>query len=172
MHARCFLVALLLLLGWGGAAPARPLPAVDEDAVTRPDDTEIVEWMGRTASMTEAERASALDAILARMTAGGGETPRTDFMTCAALAHRGEGRAQYCVGQAYENGTGVVEDPTDAYVWYALAARAGYGAGAEARERVKTLLVSVYPAPTDEELGALEAAALEAVARLGAEARK
>lgn len=172
MHARCFLVALMFLFGWGGAAPGVAGPELDEGAVTRPDDTEILEWMRFQGSLTAEEREAALKGILARMTAGGGETPRSDFMTCAALAHRGDGRAQYCVGRAYENGTGVVEDLTDAYVWYALAARAGYGAGAEARERVKTLLLSVYPAPTDDELDTLEAAAREAVARLGAEARK
>lgn len=170
MHARLGMVALMVLFLWGGAAPAGAGPELDEGAVTRPDDAEILEWMRFKGPMSAEERGSALEGILARMAAGGGATPRSDFLTAAAFAHRGDGRAQYCLGLAYEKGLGVVEDLTDAYVWYALAARSGYAAAGEARERVKTLLVSVYPAPTDEELDTLTAAAAGTIARLGAEA--
>ncbi len=169
MHARLGMVALMVLFLWGGAATAAE-PEIDEGAVTRPDEAEVLEWMRLKGPMTAAERGSALEEILARMTAGGGATPRSDFLTSAAFAHRGDGRAQYCLGMAYEKGLGVVEDPTDAYVWYALAARSGYAAAAEARERVKTLLVSVYPAPTDDDLDTLTQAAADTIARLGAEA--
>ena len=89
---------------------------------------------------------------------GGSKTPRSDFLYCAGFAYLDRYKAQACLGRAFENGLGIVQDYSDAYAWYAIAlehpiedtaVRDHIQAG---KDRVKMTLLSVYPAPSDFEL--------------------
>jgi hypothetical protein len=99
----------------------------------------------------EKQQNDKLDVILKSASDPDRKTPRSDFLFCAGLAYLGNGKAQQCLGRAYENGQGVVEDLMEAYTWFAIAV-GNHASGSDADlERVKTRLLSTYPAPTDEE---------------------
>lgn len=169
MRARLFGITALIVVFMAALAMAQE-PAVSEQETSRPDRQESVAWMRKTAAMPDAQQSEKLDSIL--RTGSESATPRSDFFFCLGLAYRGNGKAQQCVARAYEKGLGVVEDLAESYVWFALA-HAGHAAGAEAdMERVKTLLVSVYPAPTDEELEEQVAAQKSRLQEYQAEVRK
>jgi hypothetical protein len=140
-----------------------PLTAVGLEAQVSPEDVktrlskhEIIDLMVKMGRLTGAEQQSRLDAVL--QDASRSKTPRSDFLLCAGLAYLGNHRAQACAGSAYENGRGVVEDLSDAYVWYALAQENASAdetakqAAQTAGNRVKMRLVSTYPSPSDEDL--------------------
>ena len=148
------MVLLPLTLGPATAAGQAPDPA--EGVKARPNKQEIVDLMSKSRGMPLEQQHSLVDAILQNASAG--QTPRSDFMLCTGLAHLGHPKAQMCVGRAYENGWGVVEDLSEAYAWYAIAHENASGdarAQKEAlsgRDRVKDKLLSNYPAPNDDEL--------------------
>ena len=99
--------------------------------------------------LPEKQQNENLDVIL--RSAADSKTPRSNFLFCVGSAYLGNGKAQQCLGRAYENGRGVVEDQMEAYTWFALAAGSKVSGSDADLERVKTRLLSKYPAPTDEE---------------------
>lgn len=125
--------------------------AAQEDVATRPDKQETIEQMIATGRLTKQQQSDRLSAIMKDPAAR--TSPRSDFMFCTGLAYRGDRTAQRCVGAAYENGRGIVQDLMEAYAWYAVAAEGSDGdvAAAADRERVKSNLVSAYPFPSDNE---------------------
>lgn len=147
-------------------------PSVSEETVTRPDKDEIILWMNYTARMPEKERNEKLDAILKNASGSDSKTPRSDFMTCIGLAYWGNGKAQKCVALSYEKSFGIVEDFLEAHAWYALAVSHKIEGSEESLERIKTRLVSVYPAPTDDELDAQAAALKNQILKYQTEAKK
>ncbi len=109
---------------------------------------------------------------------GGSKTPRSDFLYCAGFAYLDRYKAQACLGRAFENGYGIVQDYSDAYVWYTIAlehpiedsaVREKIQAG---KDRVKMTLLSVYPAPSDFELEELVKNKKEKIAQYQAEIGK
>ncbi len=127
-----------------------------EDAKTRLGRQEIISSMVSTGRIPAQQQTSRIDAILADPS--GSKTPRSDFLFCTGLGYLGNYKAQYCLGSAYENARGIVEDWLEAYVWYAIAVESHPADKAaeqkiEAeRDRLKTKLQSAYPSPGDEEL--------------------
>ena len=147
MLKKLFLAALIALSF--AIAQTIAQDSASEDAKTRPNKQEIVNLMVKVTP----QQISKIDAILADPS--GSKTPRSDFLLCTGLAYLGYQNAQLCLGSAYENGRGIVEDPSEAYVWYAIAAESHSKAGKQAeaeRDRLKTKLQSVYPSPSDDEL--------------------
>jgi hypothetical protein len=115
----------------------------DETAKTRPDKQEIIDIMAQVNKIPPQQQTAKIDSIIKNSTAS--KTPRSDFMFCLGAAYLGNRQGQICAANAYERATGIVEDFTEAYTWHAIA-------GSEGAEKMKIKLVSVYPAPTDEEL--------------------
>ncbi len=130
--------------------------ASSEEVKTRPDKGEILELMSKVKRMPISEQQTRLDAILKQGSAG--KQPRSDFLLCIGLAYWGNYQAQMCTGIAYESGRGIVEDLAEAYSWYSIAEQSAVSdeeaarQASTAKERVKSKLMSTYPAPTDEEL--------------------
>jgi TPR repeat protein len=147
-------------------------PSVSEEAVTRPDKGEIIPWMIYTAHMSEKQQNEKLAAIYKNPSESAGKTPRSDFMTCVGLAYWGNAKAQQCVALAYEKSRGIVEDFSEAYAWYALAVSHKTEGSEENLERIKTRLVSVYPAPTDDDLDAQVASLKNQILKYQTEANK
>ena len=147
-------------------------PSVSENAVTRPDKEEILPWMHYTSRLSEKQQDEKLAAILKNASVSGSKTPRSDFMTCLGLAYWGNGKAQQCVAQAYEKSLGIVEDFLESYAWYAVALSHKTEGSEENLERIKTRLVSVYPAPTEDELDDQLAALKNQILKYQAEAKK
>lgn len=148
-----FIVSALLSLG---ATFAVQEPAAPEQVRTRPNKQEIIDWITKARATAPSESEARVDTILKQSSAG--STPRSDFTFCFGLAHLGHPKAQVCTARAYEFAWGVVEDLSEAYAWYAIAAESASG-GASAqelasagRDRVKNKLLSVYPAPSDDDL--------------------
>ena len=108
----------------------------------------------------------------------GSKTPRSDFLFCVGLAYLGNYKAQAYLGSAYDNGRGIVMDPYESYVWYSVALQNASGDTEtkqqfrKDRDRIKQTLVSVYPAPTDEELDELVEERLHQITALRAEMGK
>ena len=136
---------------------------------------EIIDLMIQTGRMPVQEQNEKIDRIWANN--GGSETPRSDFLYCSGLAYLDHYKAQACLGRAFEKGQGIVQDYSDAYVWYAVAldhpiedkaAREEIQAG---KDRVKMILVSVYPAPSDFELEELVKKQKENIAQYQEEIR-
>jgi TPR repeat protein len=88
----------------------------------------------------EAGEAAAQLALALSLESEGARDEAADWYARAAA--RGEGRAQYFLGQLYETGTGVPRAPDRARAWYA-AAEAGVPAAAE---RLDGIAVTVGPA--------------------------
>ena len=150
--------------------------AASEDVKTRPSKQEIIDLMTRMGRMPGQQQNSKLDQTWKDPSSG--NTPRSDFMFCTGLAYLGNYKAQACVGNAYDKGRGVVEDPSEAYTWYALAlgnSKADKGVEQrlqEDKERVKERLVSSYPAPTDDDLDDLVKALKSRIAQYQDEVKK
>jgi TPR repeat protein len=127
-----------------------------EETKTRPNRQEIIDLMVKTAKMPAQQQSAKIDSLW--QASSGSPTPRSDFMFCTGLAYLGNYKAQRCVGSAYENGRGVVEDLSEAYAWYAVALdnKAADKPARETieadKERVKGRLISAYPHPTEDEL--------------------
>lgn len=118
---------------------------------TRPDKQDILSSMNKAAQLPEKQQNDHLDVILKSASDPDSKTLRSDFLFCVGLAYLGNGKAQQCMGRAYEKGRGVVEDLMEAYTWFALSVGNHTTESEEELERVKTRLLSTYPAPTDEE---------------------
>jgi len=137
----------------------KPASPASEQAKTRPDREEILEMMASISKVSPPARDSAIEKIL--KSGPDGKTPRSDFLYCLGAAYLGDVRAQICLGKAYEKGVGIVEDATDAFVWYSIALSGSISDQAleqeirTARQRMTAILVQGYPAPSEEELNAL-----------------
>jgi hypothetical protein len=149
MIRRLFITALLIAL-------SQTLMAQSEDVNARPNKQEITDLMAQIHRMPGQQQNEKLTQIL--KDPAGSKTPRSDFAFCTGLAYLGNYKAQMCVGNAYENGRGIVEDLSEAYAWYAIASENQIADESEAkrveaeRERVKERLVSAYPHPTEDDL--------------------
>jgi hypothetical protein len=150
MIKQCLSVAVLIFSLFLITLPAQE-PAISQQDNSRPDKQDILSWMHKTGQMPEKQQNENLDVILKSASDPESKTPRSDFLFCVGLAYRGNGKAQQCLGRAYEKGRGIVEDQMEAYTWFALAVGNNTPGSDADLERVKTRLLSTYPAPTDEE---------------------
>jgi TPR repeat protein len=162
------IIALLLIQAYSTAAAS-------EDTATRPDKQEIIDQMIKIGRMSRQQQDSKIDLILKDQSAS--KTIRSDFMFCIGLAYLGNYKSQTCVGSAFENGRGVVEDLSDAYTWYSIAlenqAQKATEEKAQAhKDRVKDKLLSSYPSPTDDDLDDLVKAQKSRIAQYQADAKK
>jgi hypothetical protein len=141
------------------SAGGQDFGAESEKEKTRLDKDEITKLMIQVGRMPVPEQNSRMDRLW--KDPSGSETPRSDFLFCAGLAYLGNYKAQACLGGAYENGRGIVSDSYESYVWYTVALDNPIDDPEavqnikEARDRVKFGLISVYPAPSDQELDKL-----------------
>lgn len=132
------------------------MAAAQEDVKTRLDNKEILDAIATTEQMPAAQQDAKIEGLWKDPSAT--KTPRTDFLFCTGLAYRGDYRAQRCVGYAYENGIGIVEDLSEAYAWYTVALENPKTAEAAKpliegdKGRVQAALTSGYPSPTEDEL--------------------
>jgi hypothetical protein len=137
-------------------AALRATPAASEDTKTRLDKQEIMDLMLKIRQMPAAQQDSKMSQIAKSQSDG--KTPRSNFEFCMGLAYLGNYKAQACAAKAYERGLGIVEDFTDAYVWYVLALENTIDDAAtrkrleEEKERIILKLRSSYPSPSDDEL--------------------
>ena len=144
-----------LLLTIAMAVPLAAVCAQDsEEAKTRPNKQEIAGMMAKISRMSAQQQTSKIDTI----SLSASKTPRSDFMFCTGLAYLGNYKAQKCLGEAYENGRGIVEDLSEAYTWYAIAADnkipdkdAQEKLQAE-KDRIENKLLAAYPHPTEDDL--------------------
>jgi TPR repeat protein len=147
-----------------------------ENVRTRPNKQEIIELMVKMRRMPASKQDGRMDELWKNPSAS--QAIRSDFMMCTGLAYLGNFKAQAYVGSGYENGRGVVEDLSEAYAWFAVALEnAAADKAAEQRlqtdrDRVKDKLLSVYPAPTDEDLDDLVKAQKSRIAQYQEEANK
>lgn len=158
------------------AAVGQDFGVESEGEKTRPNRDEIAKLMIQVALLPVAEQNSKMDRIW--KDPSGSQTPRSDFLFCTGLAHLGNFKAQACLGNAFENGIGVVNDSYEAYIWYALALDNVIGGEElkqkvqESKDRVKRSLMAVYPAPSDQELEEVVAGQKDRIAELQAETGK
>jgi TPR repeat protein len=159
-----------------GRAAQQESAIASQDAKTRLNEQEIIDLMVKINRMPRTQQDGRMDSIWKDQS--GSKTPRSDFLFCMGLAHLGNRKAQVCVANAFEKGRGVVEDLMDAYTWYALAledpilSKAMEQQAQEDIDRVKTKLLSSYPAPTDDDLEDLVKAQKNRIARYQEEAKK
>jgi hypothetical protein len=167
MKKLCFSAAIITVFVLMKAPAGYALPpqeqapaAVDEQAKSRPDKGDIIGMMTRINKMTARQKQQKLEEIISGKS--GDATPRSDFLFCLGLAYLDDGKGQICVGEAFENSKGIVEDLMDAYVWYSIA-RKNENADSPSREkananleRLKIRMFSVYPPPSEDELESLE----------------
>ena len=151
MIKRLFLTVILIFSVFTFAVAAQ-IPADSETDIYRPGKKEIIDWMDQLSRMPAEQQNERADAALKGISASSSKTPRSDFQLCVGLAYLGNAKAQRCVGYAYEKGFGVVNDLTEAYVWFELAHQGGDKEGASDVLRIITILNSAYPAPSEEEL--------------------
>jgi len=149
----CTAVFALSLASAQGIAVQEPS---QENAKSRLDRQETVHSIVQAGRMPAPQKNEKLDAAWKDPSAG--TTPRSDFLFCTGMAYLGDYRAQRCVGSAYENARGIVEDLSEAYAWYGVAlenpnAPDNAKTVIEAdKERVKARLTGAYPHPTDDEM--------------------
>jgi hypothetical protein len=135
------------------------LKAESENDQTRLSKDEITRLMIQIGRVPVVEQDHKIEGIWRDQS--GSKTPRSDFLFCVGLAYLGNHKAQACLGRAYEKGIGIVQDPTEAYVWYSIALdnpidNKELKEKIQAdRQRIKQGLVSMYPAPSDEDLADL-----------------
>jgi hypothetical protein len=149
-------MTLLFIALIASAGTGQDLGAASENEKTRLSRDEIIKLMIQLGRLPVPEQDSKMDRIW--RDPSGSQTPRSDFLFCAGLAYLGNHKAQAYLGNAFENGRGIVRDPYESYIWYSIAlgnliddedAKQKIQKG---RDRVKMELVSVYPAPSDHEL--------------------
>jgi hypothetical protein len=151
---------LLIVLTMGMTLIFLPMPFAQEPASesikTRPNKQEIIDLMTQIGRMPAPQQNSKIDSLWQDFSVS--KAMRSDFLFCMGLAHLGSYKAQRCVANAYESGSGIVEDQSEAYAWYAIALEnkiadktAEQKIEAD-KERVKTRLISAYPHPTEDEL--------------------
>lgn len=135
------------------------LNPVSEDEKSLLNKSEILDLMLRLERMSIQQRNEKIDRLWAND--DGGRTPRSDFLYCSGFAYLDHFKAQACLGRAFEKGQGIVQDYSDAYVWYTIALDHSIEDNAvrdkiqAAKSQVKMTLTSVYPAPSDFELDEL-----------------
>jgi hypothetical protein len=135
------------------------LKAKSENDQTRLSKDEVTRLMIQVGRVPVVEQDHKIEEIWRDQSSS--KTPRSDFLFCVGLAYLGNNKAQACLGRAFEKGIGIVQDPTEAYVWYSIALDAPIDEkelrqNIQAdRQRIKQGLVSMYPAPSDEELADL-----------------
>ena len=164
------IIALPLAIATSAQEPA------SEDAKTRPNKQEVLDLMIKAGRMPAQQQNARIDAIWKDSSAG--KTPRSDFLFCTGFAYLGNPKAQQCVGSAYENGRGIVEDLSEAYAWYAVALENKLTDKATAekieadKERVKERLLSAYPHPTEDDLDDLAKAQESRIAQYQEDVKK
>jgi hypothetical protein len=174
MIKRLFLLAMIALTPSTIPAPA-PAQGAAEDVKVRPDRQEIIDQMIASGKISASQMNSRLDRILSEQA---GKTPRSDFMFCVGSAYLGNYKAQRCLGKAYENGVGIVQDFLESYTWYSIAlenqtAEKSAEKGMQSdRDRVKDRLFSSYPAPTDDDLEDMVKAQRSRIAQYQSEVKK
>jgi len=148
---------ILLLFAIALPLMAAPIVAQEsEDVKTRPNKQEIIDSMVKVGRMPAQQQNAKIGPLWQDLSAS--KTRRSDFMFCLGLAYLGSYKAQRCVGDAYENGRGIVEDLSEAYAWYSVAAenRIQDKAAQEKidadKDRVQNRLLSAYPHPTEDDL--------------------
>ena len=138
------------------ALSGQEIKALSEDEQTRLGKDEITKLMIQVRRMPAVERDRKMDLLWSGKS--GDKTPRSDFLFGVGLAYLGNYKAQAYLGRAYELGKGIVRDTYESYIWYSIALsnpvddpEAKKKIQSE-RHHIKQLLVSVYPAPSDQEL--------------------
>ena len=127
-----------------------------EDEKSLLHKSEIIDLLTQVGRMSPQQQNDKIEELWANDSAG--ETPRSDFLYCSGFAYLDHFKAQACLGRAFENGHGIVQDYMDAYIWYTIALDHPIEDTAIkekiqiAKDRVKMTLISVYPAPSDYEL--------------------
>jgi hypothetical protein len=127
-----------------------------EDTKTRPNKQEIIDVMMKVGRMPAQQQNGKIDSIWQDISAS--KAPRSDFLFCLGLAYSGNYRAQKCAGSAYEKGVGIVEDLSEAYIWYAIALENRITDQSleemiqAEKERLKASLLSTYPHPSEDDL--------------------
>ena len=165
------IIGLMPLEGVG-----QDLAAASENEKTRLNKDEIMELMIQVDRLPVLEQNSRMDRIW--KDPSGSRTPRSDFLFCMGLAYLGNYKAQAYLGRAYENGRGIVEDTYESYVWYSIALDNAVDDDEtkqkiqERRERIKMGMISVYPAPSDHELGEIVEAQKNRITESLAEIKK
>ena len=172
MCKRLLSVAAFIIYVFTAISVAAQITAKSESEITRPDKKEIMDWMNQAEKIPAAQQDEKIAASLKNISASNSATPRSDFQLCVAFAYLGNAKAQRCVGYAYENGFGVVDDPLEAHSWFALASKGGDAESEADVARVTILLNSAYPAPSEEELEVQEKAQKEKIADYQKELKK
>jgi hypothetical protein len=137
-------------------AAAQTPAAASEETKTRLNKQEIIHLMLKIGQLPHTQQDSRIALIVKSQSDS--KTPRSDFEFCIGLAYLGNYRARSCTAKAFERGLGIVEDLSDAYVWYVLALESPIDDAAarkhleEEKERIIMKLRSKYPSPSDEEL--------------------
>jgi hypothetical protein len=138
------------------AAGGQDFEVDSEKEKTRLNKDEITKLMIQVGRLPVPEQNSKMDRLW--KDPSGSQTPRSDFLFCAGLAYWGNYKAQAYLGVAFENGRGIVSDSYESYIWYEIALDNPIDDAEmvqkikEARDRVKLGLISVYPAPSEQEL--------------------
>jgi hypothetical protein len=146
-----------------------------EDSKTRPNRQDIMDTMAKVGRMTAQQQATRTDALNLQSS----KTPRSDFIYCVGLAYLGNYKGQRCLGEAYENGLGIVEDLSEAYAWYAIAAEntriadKGVQEKLQAeKDRIENKLLAAYPHPTEDDLADMIKAQKSRIEQYQADAQK
>jgi len=138
------------------AVLAQEIKPASESEKTLLNKSEIIDLIKQVGQMSPQQRNEKIKQLCA--TDADSKTPRSDFLYCSAFAYLDHYKAQACLARAFENGRGIIQSYTDAYVWYTLALEhpiedAGIKEKIQAgQDHIKMMLFSVYPAPSDYEL--------------------
>ena len=147
------ITTILLLAPISVLAQVNP---ASEDEKSLLHESEIIDLMARLRQMPPQQQKEKIDELWTNDS--GDKTPRSDFLYCSGFAYLDNYKAQACLGRAFENGRGIVQDNMDAYVWYTIALDhpiddMNFKEKLQSSQtHVKQVLVSVYPAPSDYEL--------------------
>ena len=138
------------------AATGQEIKPASESEQTLLNKSETIALMNQVKSMSSQQQKEKINQVW--VTDTNSKTPRSDFLYCSAFAYLNDYKAQACLARAFENGRGIGSNLTDAYVWYTIALEHSINDAAlksdieSGQARVKTMLLSVYPAPSDFEL--------------------
>lgn len=166
----------ILFFAFAFTLPLIAQEPASENTKTRPNKQEVVASMRSIGRMPAPQQNSKLGEIWQDLSVS--KTPRSDFMFCVGMAYLGNYRAQRCIGDAYENGRGVVEDLSEAYAWYSVAVENKITDKADLekiegdRDRVQNRLLSAYPHPTEDELADLVSAQKSRIAQYQEDTKK
>ncbi len=156
---RLYLFAIIAALSIALIPPAaigQDFGIDSENDKTRLNTDEITKLMIQVGRLPVPEQNSRMDRLWKNPS--GSQTPRSDFLFCVGLAYLGNYKAQAYLGGAFEHGRGIVSDSYESYVWYTIALENPIDDEEveqkvrEGKDRVKLGLISVYPAPSNQEL--------------------